>query len=363
MRQEQEANDLNEKELDQMNVLSSSRRRGKISGPSDPATVVAIAKRAFETLNPSGDEVLFKGESERNAVCLGCPVTEDAVIMEAGGSFVPASKHDNRFQSAYSEHEQGIAKSQNPPIPDDLFVTNSHPPLAALDAATKKKNMFEWVCKNVQHLNELSQLPFNSSELWILHQHFSSPTIQMTCRPRKDGDDSGSDIGMNSFSSSNPPGSSILSAPCKASPSAGSPDVPSSEPVINGKLSMLKRKVSYRFLGEATLTSAPDVKNVDHSVSELIENMSGQLMQPKSKRARKNITVVPRIKLVPRIKEKLDSFLDSDHQKALGLMRQLHYVEKSLLNGSVYPVDEVGTATHLIGELASDAESIILDMM
>lgn len=362
MRQEQDSNSI-DKDIDPLNLLPSAQARFDKSGPLDPATVVAVAKRAFGTLNPAGDEHLFQGIGSRHEACFDCPVTEDAVIMEADGAHTPTTQEDSQSNSMQVNEGHDIIKPLSPPIPDDLFVTKSQPPLAALDAATKKKNTVEWVCKNIQHLNELLHLPFNSSELWRLHQHFSSPTIQMTCRSSKDVCVGGSDVGMNSFSSSHSPGSSILSAPCQASPSADAPGVPSSEPVMNGKLSMLKRKVSYRFLGEATVSSGSEVKNVDQSVSELIENMSGQLMQPKIKRARRNITVVPRIKLVPRIKEKLDSFLDCDHQKALGLMRQLYYVEKSLLNGNVYPVDEVGTATHLIGELASDAETIILDMM
>ena len=99
---------------------------------------------------------------------------------------------------------------------------------------------------------------------------------------------------------------------------------------------------------------------MDQSVSKLIEDMNGQSMQPNLKRPRRNRS---RISIVPKIKQKLDSFLDSDHQKALGLMRQLHYVEKSLLNGSIYPIQERGAATHLIGDLAEDAETILLDMM
>jgi len=51
--------------------------------------------------------------------------------------------------------------------------------------------------------------------------------------------------------------------------------------------------------------------------------------------------------IVPKIKLKLDSFLDSDHQKALDLMRKLYYVEMSLLNGIIYPIQERGAATHL----------------
>ena len=83
--------------------------------------------------------------------------------------------------------------------------------------------------------------------------------------------------------------------------------------------------------------SQPNKKknNMDQSVSKLIEDMNGQSMQPKSKRPRRNRS---RMSIVPKIKLKLDSFLDPDHQKALDLMRKLYYVEMSLLNGIIYPI-------------------------
>jgi len=153
--------------------------------------------------------------------------------------------------------------------------------------------------------------------------------------------------------------------------------VPTSEPVMNpnlGNLSMLKRKVSYRHLHEstvqATTTSQPANKPnhshsrhpADESVSRLIESLNGHSMQPRSKRARRNRS---RISSVPRIKDKLDSFLDSCHQRALVLMRQLKFVEKSLLESNIYPLEGAPlttSSTFLSGQLAADAEMILLDI-
>jgi len=78
-----------------------------------------------------------------------------------------------------------------------------------------------------------------------------------------------------------------LSAPCAKTLNAYASTIPSSEPVIYGRKSLLKRKVSYRFLGEATLSSNTLVdmsynkKGMDESVSKLIENMNVQSMEPK----------------------------------------------------------------------------------
>ena len=333
------------------------------NAPLDPPTVVGVAKRAFESLSMSGDSALLQSLRQRS-ISFDSPLTEDAVIMEANGILLSAADiDDNTSSSSFKEDgDKETLRSKTRPIPNSLMLQSPESSDFELDTATKKKRIVQWLCKNIHHLNELAQLPFNSSELWRLHQHFFSPTIQMTIRNEEDITDS-----LHSFeSSASRPASSILSAPCAKTLNANVPTIPSSEPVINGRKSLLKRKVSYRFLGEATLSSntlvnmSDNKKDMDESVSKLIENMNGQSMEPKSKRARRNRS---RISIVPRLKKKLDSYLDCDHQKALGLMRQIFYVEKSLLNSSIYPVDEKEARTHLIGSLAADCETILLEMM
>ena len=361
MRHEQEENSI-DKEVDPLHLLPEATTMPVI-GPLDPATVVGVAIRAFESLDKTGNEILFRGCGQHGTASLDSPLTEDAVIMEANGNSLEPNDHDDdptRPEGSTSENSIS-SQPQSPSTPGDLFVKKSQPPL---NAATKKKKMLEWLCKNIQHLNELCQLSFNSTDLWSLHQHFFSPTIQMTIRQSEEASIGRSDDGMKSVKSRHPSDNSTLSSPCTISPFTNPRAVPSSEPVIHRSSTSMKRKVSYRFLGEATMsssTSQPNKKNnMDQSVSKLIEDMNGQSMQPNSKRPRRNRS---RISIVPKIKQKLDSFLDKDHQKALGLMRQLHYVEKSLLNGSVYPIEEERAANHLIGDLAADAETILLDMM
>lgn len=61
---------------------------------------------------------------------------------------------------------------------------------------------------------------------------------------------------------------------------------------------------------------------------------------------------------------KLDSYLDTDHEKALILMRQLYCVEQALLNGSVNPSPlNSERCAHLSGVLADEAQMILLDMI
>ena len=67
----------------------------------------------------------------------------------------------------------------------------------------------------------------------------------------------GSDFGMKTFNSNEnfqlkqPTREFNTISPFTASPSTKPPAIPSSEPVIHGASSVLKRKVFYEFIGEA----------------------------------------------------------------------------------------------------------------
>ena len=172
----------------------------------------------------------------------------------------------------------------------------------------------EWLSRNNDHLNELSQLPFNSSELWRLHQHFFTPVIR-DCG-RESSDETTMSVASVDFTSNAQPVNSRLSEPFDTPTTTINMNVtvPTSEPVMNpniGNLSMLKRKVSYRHLHESTIQTTntlPPTNNkpnhsnsrhpADESVSRLIEGLNGHSMQPRSKRARRNRS---RISSVPRI--------------------------------------------------------------
>jgi hypothetical protein len=354
MRQEQE--NLMDDAIDPLNLLPAVNGDGRprpaiVSGPLDAATVVAVAKRAYEALGPQGEEILSQRSAQTILSSFESPLAGDVIVVEANGVAMPLD-HPDSSNCGYVNVENNI--NPQPPIPGELIVQIAKTP--TLDPPTRKKKIVKWLCNNMYHLNELSNLPFNDGELWRLHQHFVSPTIPEANHHYNDV----TAESIESLNSSAHACSSILSAPCVPSQSADLSTAPASEPVM-GNLSMLKRKVSYRFLHEAAMIGTNVVNTrPDLAVTKLIEDMNGHSMQPRSKRARRNRT---RISIVPRIKKKLDSYLVSDHHRALGLMRQLAYVEKSLLNGSIYPVGDVGNATHLIGSLASDAEMILVDMM
>jgi len=65
-----------------------------------------------------------------------------------------------------------------------------------------------------------------------------------------------------------------------------------------------------------------------------------------------------------RKQEKLDSYLDTDHEKALIMMRQLYFVEQALLNSQINPSQSTSDrCTHLSGILADEAQMMLLDMI
>ena len=328
------------------------------TGPVDAATTVAVAKRAFEALGPQGEKLLSQKSARSRLHSFESPLAGDVIVVEANRVTSPidhcdSSNDENNIRSRSHLHHA---------IPEELVVHTCNTTIGKaplLDQSTRKKKIVKWLCNNMYHLNELSNLPFNAGELWRIHQHFVSPTIQETNLFSNGESSHATESSMNSFNLSVHACSSISSEPCAPSQSSEFSSAAASEPVMGGNPTMLKRKVSYRFLHEATTTIQNPVKP-DLAVSKLIEDMNGHSMQPKFKRARRNRS---RISIVPRIKQKLDSYLVSDHHRALGLMRQLAYVEKSLLNGSIYPVEDLGTTNHLFDSLASDAEMILVDMM
>jgi hypothetical protein len=363
MHQEQNSH-LIDKEIDPLNCLDNDDTSVSISsGPLDPSVVVEVAKRAYKHLCENGDELFSRVERNRS-VSFECPLTDDVVIIESNAPS-NSSKFDEKVPDSTLQTQSNGNDHSMSQVSDPLSVHNASFTEPFLNTTERKQKIMQWLCSNIQHLNELSHLPFDSSELWRLHKYFFSPTIQKPHSHEGDWNNGiMSDLGLGNSINEGTENNLILSAPCITSPCKSKEAVPSREPLIHDSAPILKRKVSYRFLNDATLSSmsakSPDGSHIDQSVSKLIEGMNGHSMQPRSKKARKNLS---RILLVPRIKKRLDSFLDSDHNKALGLMRQLQYVENHLLKGDIYPIDTIGTTNHLIGSLASDAEIILLDMM
>ena len=151
-------------------------------------------------------------------------------------------------------------------------------------------------------MNELSRIPFDSGELWRLHQHYFTPVVKESGGSMPPSSDSHSRI-VNSLPgvSRNPVAVSLWTES-----SLDVVIVPQSDPVLTFSQPtgpLIKRKVSYRSLGDATLAVAaiysqtiPELRilaplNGIAVVAKMIQDGPGMhSMPPRTKRTRRNKT-------------------------------------------------------------------------
>ncbi|GKY95269.1 hypothetical protein MPSEU_000489100 [Mayamaea pseudoterrestris] len=363
--------------MDPLHFLGSPEGANEGSGrvgPHEASVVVDVAKKAFSSLVEEGVDVF----SRRQGRIYG--YTESSPIMH--GDDVNATINPSTSPQMRSESTKNLLSVH----PNRSFVAPPESSTSKLVDPTRKKRIVEWLCVNIQHLNKLGQRPFSSAELWKLHQHYFTPVVN----------ESGGKVAPSPSPSADPLSLAMSSVPevsITSTNNAGDTfndpmddelTVPKSDPSLKtspfvgiSPLPLLKRKVSYRFLGDAAIptTSRIEMGNTDEmrhacsappsqiaSVAIMIEGGPiSHTMPYKTKRARRNRT---RISFLPKVKGKLDSYLDVCHEKALVTMRQLFYVEHAILSGQVNPIDPATTArTHLCGKFALDAEMIVCDMI
>ena len=346
-----------EKVVDPLHFLPS--RNGETSSPQqaplDPLVVVDVAKKAFNSLVENGVDVFTRRPGHPNEPSIASPISHSIIVVE---------DTDGVMNQPLFPGER-VDSFVAPPQPSNS--NNAQPDPA------RKKRIVEWLCKNIQHLKKIAQMPFSSAELWRLHQHYFTPVVN----------ESGGSVAPSPNPSADPIGFGISSVPEVSRATA--PDtsingisndsgdallVPVSDPSMKkspdgmSSLPMLKRKVSYRVLGDAALAppmARPPISPPSISVSMSIGGGQTSTLPRKSKRARRNRN---RISFLPRVKDKLDSYLDVCHEKALVVMRQLYFVEQAILRGEVNPIDpSTTTRSHLSGDFALDAEIIVVDMI
>jgi Ran GTPase-activating protein (RanGAP) involved in mRNA processing and transport len=367
--------------MDPLHFLGSSDgEEGSASssvGPHEAHVVVEVASKAFVSLVEEGVDVFSRRPGHPCGYADASPVNWDNRLL-----IRPASS-----ENSDANHPHDLMRSFSLVRPKQSFVAPPEETKSGVPDPSRKKRIVEWLCVNIQHLNKLGHRPFSSAELWKLHQHYFTPVVNETggsVAPSPSPSTHSSAVGMSSV-----PEVSITSTKNQGDGIDEIADEPMtvqmSDPSIKASpfggispLPLLKRKVSYRFLGDAALQTAPclevhysgDVRpsctysapTQNGSVSMMIETgPTGHTMPPKTKRARRNRS---RISFLPRVKAKLDSSLDVCHEKALVTMRQLYYVEQAILSGQVNPVDPITTSrTHLCGDFATDAEMIVCDMI
>ena len=335
-----------EKELDPLHFLPDPngeppKHVGRAGRPLDATVVVEVAKRAFESVRESGPNgFLLQPGSVYYEPSFASPLAEDAIILEGSedGFRRPMPVPPSRTLAQDFEDGDSIDQSAAEALlsnPSGSFVAAPATPAPpAVPDPSRKRGIVDWLCKNIQHLNELSQRPFSSTELWKLHQHFFTPVVNETGGNVSSSPTQSLDKVSRIVSSVPDVGrkNAFVVEPSTVTPSTQSSDeylfVPSSEPSlpasppVGASLPMLKRKVSYRFLGEAAIypphtQSEVRTQSVNKpSVSKLIEDRAvGHSMPPKMKRARRNKT---RISFLPRIKVRVA--LDSTFAVSLSVL-------------------------------------------
>lgn len=357
-----------EKMMDPLNFLGDGMT--KKAAPLEATIVVDVAKKAFSALVAEGYDV-FSRKSEYNDPAES-PLACDGIMVESV-TMSPNTQEQHIHHHYYPQNsfDSNISNGALLTKKTKSFIATPEIPKQKLPDPMRKKRIVEWLCSNIQHIDKLSQTPFSSAELWKLHQHYFTPVVN----------ESGGNVTTSPTSScltmsSVPEGlrecpnenSTVTNLVCE--PKNHSSMKSTSNPMSS--LPMLKRKVSYRFLGDAALTVGISTPIMDfrqaspssqhqNTVSLMIGGPSVPSMLPKTKRARRNRS---RISFLPRTKAKLDSYLDVCHEKALITMRQLYYVEQSILSGQVNPIEHPnGPPTHLCGDFAADAETIVVDMI
>ena len=240
---------IEDKVVDPLHFLPSRNGENSAtrSGPVDPTVVVEVAKKAFNSLVENGVDVFTRRPGHPNEGANASPISHASIVMEDtnGALMQQPFLNGERVESFVAPPEPTAAQSSQP------------------DPA-RKKRIVEWLCQNIQHLKKIAQLPFSSAELWRLHQHYFTPVVN----------ESGGSVAPSPSPSAEPLGFGSSSVPevSRGVISDSIPEgivnesgatllVPVSEPSLKkspdpmSPLPMLKRKVSYRFLGDATLAA------------------------------------------------------------------------------------------------------------
>lgn len=271
------------------------------AGPSDPATVVAAAKSAFEALGDAGGALLQTEESQR-AISDSSPiVSSDAVMLEKSSSgTLRVPSLDDIVVENFSYRTGDFTHLST----DSICVTSNGKDRSglALDPVAKKRNM-DWLRLHFRSLHEMTQLPYVHADLLQLHGYFYSPA-------HVDEEDNGIvhdvmppppqiGVGCNHQASR---------ALATKNPSSGLSS--SSEPHVMPlkQLSALQRKISYRGLHDVMMgqsydgnhnISSPDVSSSSENSCKRRPATDQSMAQPATKRARNG---KPRIDYFPRLK-------------------------------------------------------------
>lgn len=272
------------------------------SGPSDPATVVAAAKSAFQALGDAGGALLLTEESQRAVPDSSPMVSSDAVMLEktpSGTIRVPLLDGlEDEIHCRIPSNVQLEASTAHLSSESLLCMTGKESPETAVDPVVKRRNL-EFLRLHYRSLNEMARLPYVHADLLQLHRYFYAPLEPNT--------DDECDISVHSGILGPPKqkggfrggegggGNGVASVTCSTSSS------PSPSPQL--KQLALQRKSSYRGLHEImtgqSKSSILPTLNFGITIENSCKRPLGESKQPATKRAKSD---KPRIDYYLRLK-------------------------------------------------------------
>jgi hypothetical protein len=267
------------------------------SGPAAPATVVRAAKQGLTLIGNDLDSSLHTEPYEREISETSPVVPANATMLErtqSGTIRVPplVESHRDLVEDMCTSSTESSAESN-----DSQNQTGG----ITLDPMRKNRNL-EWLRAHFRSLNEVSHLPFNSADLWKLHQYFFSP-ILLPMDNSSDSTPPTSDYprSLDAYSSAEERTDEMSATPGKRKAEFKRTRTPQCSPMPSGmsKRGSLDRNISFQMLDEAVLSagSATNIDSVHKRRSTYTDDEEES--EHASKRSR---SFKPRIAYYPRIR-------------------------------------------------------------
>uniref|UniRef100_A0A7S4JA02 Uncharacterized protein n=1 Tax=Odontella aurita TaxID=265563 RepID=A0A7S4JA02_9STRA len=355
------------------------------AGPANPQTVVSAAQAAFPDFDEmeKAEALSWNGQAgvADGIWADGCPVSPDAAVLlertASGGIRAihipsPSPSEDEEEPSTHKEFGNTVSpltgqangkKAAGAALGSSVASASSEAleVAAAISDPVKRARITDWLKQHFRCLSEMAREPFNNADLLSLQQHYYSPISDVSAMPTGDSFASTTSVSFTHLSS-HPPTTSVSSLAGMGTKTG-------------------QGKSSFRHLNDAASSSsfAPDSasnlrdtfssghrRNRRRSVELMMEESEdeeGELsrrMQPACKRAR---NTKPRIAYYPRLWKKLEVLrTEANQHRTLALMRQLKFVESTLLQGrNIY--SEGGVEVDPKQPSPSDVDVILVDVL
>jgi Ran GTPase-activating protein (RanGAP) involved in mRNA processing and transport len=337
---------------------SNEGATSKQNGPAAPATVVRAAKKGLALIGNDLDSSLHTEPYEREISQTSPVVPANATMLErtlSGTIRVPplVESHRNLVQDSCIN----TVASSAPTV-----TVHSKAAGISLDPIRENRNL-EWLRAHFRSLNEVSHLPFNSADLWQLHQYFYSPILPPEGAQRDSPPTSDAFSSLLSSYGEGPSADEASITMSSQSSKMKRSRTPQSSPMpmTASKRPSLDRNISFQMLGEAVLSTGSSM-NLDsmHSKRRSTHSDNDEESIHASKRARNN---KPRIAHYPRIREKLEGLgAKPSQEQILSLLRLLKFVESVIFAGS-NPLITTEIIRDPEQPSPEDVEMIILDLL